>query len=58
MQTVYVKFKDNAGNWSTAYSDTIILDSKVPFGSLTYSTTAPTNQDVIASLVPSETVTD
>ncbi|MDI6793281.1 MAG: putative Ig domain-containing protein, partial [bacterium] len=27
---VYVKFKDNAGNWSDAYSDTIILDATAP----------------------------
>ena len=24
-KTVYVKFKDNVGNWSIAYSDSIIL---------------------------------
>ena len=27
---VYVKFSDNAGNWSTSYSDTIILDTIAP----------------------------
>jgi len=30
MKTVYVKFKDNAGNWSTAYTDTIFLDETNP----------------------------
>jgi len=29
-KTVYVKFKDQAGNWSSAYSDTIILDTVIP----------------------------
>jgi hypothetical protein len=29
-KTVYVKYKDVAGNWSQAYSDTILLDSTVP----------------------------
>lgn len=29
-KTVYVKFKDAAGNWSAAYSDSIILDSTKP----------------------------
>jgi hypothetical protein len=27
---VYAKYKDNAGNWSTAYNDTIILDTLAP----------------------------
>jgi PKD repeat protein len=29
-KTVYAKVKDNAGNWSTAFSDTITLDSTAP----------------------------
>jgi len=29
-KTVFVKFKDNAGNWSTVYSDTIVLDTIQP----------------------------
>ena len=29
-KTVYVKFKDTPGNWSSAYSDTIILDTTAP----------------------------
>lgn len=29
-KTVYVKFKDTAGNWSIAYSDTIHLDTTLP----------------------------
>jgi hypothetical protein len=30
MKTVYAKFKDNAGNWSSAYTDTIVLDATTP----------------------------
>ena len=29
-KTVYVKFKDGVGNWSTPYSDTIVLDTSAP----------------------------
>jgi YD repeat-containing protein len=29
-KTVYAKFKDTAGNWSTTYSDTILLDTTAP----------------------------
>jgi len=29
-KTVYVKFKDAAGNWSSAYNDTIMLDTAAP----------------------------
>lgn len=42
-KTVYVKFKDLAGNWSSTYSDTIILNSScsnspVKIGSVSFST--------------------
>jgi len=30
----YVKFKDNSGNWSKAYSDSIILDTTAPIGKI------------------------
>ena len=30
----YVKFKDNSGNWSKAYSDAIILDTTAPTGKI------------------------
>jgi len=33
-KTVYAKFKDNAGNWSVSFSDTIILDATLPTGSI------------------------
>jgi hypothetical protein len=29
-RTVYTKFRDGAGNWSGAYTDTIVLDATVP----------------------------
>lgn len=35
MKTVYVKFRDNAGNWSDAYSDTIMLDTTPPASTVT-----------------------
>jgi hypothetical protein len=34
LKTVYVQFKDGAGNASASYSDTIILDSTPPSGSV------------------------
>jgi hypothetical protein len=34
-KTVYVKFKDTPGNWSTVYSDTIVFDTTLPTGTIT-----------------------
>ncbi|MFC1496498.1 FlgD immunoglobulin-like domain containing protein [Candidatus Margulisiibacteriota bacterium] len=34
-RTVYIKYKDNAGNWSSICSDTITYDSIPPTGSIT-----------------------
>jgi hypothetical protein len=34
-KTVYAKFKDGAGNWSTAYNDTIVLETVLPTGTIT-----------------------
>jgi len=34
-KTVCAKFKDTADNWSTAYSDTIVLDTTPPTGTIT-----------------------
>jgi len=42
-KTVYAKFKDAAGNWSAAVSDTIILDSTPP--AVTF--TSPSDQAVL-----------
>ncbi|MBI5100540.1 MAG: chitobiase/beta-hexosaminidase C-terminal domain-containing protein [Nitrospirae bacterium] len=33
-KTTYVRYKDNAGNWSISYSDNIILDTFLPTGSI------------------------
>jgi len=33
-KTVYVQYKDNAGNWSGSISDTIILDTTLPTGTI------------------------
>ncbi len=44
-KTVYVKFKDAAGNWSQAYSDAIILDTTKPAITITM----PQNGAVITS---------
>ncbi len=43
-KTVYARFKDAAGNWSTTVSDTIVLDSTAPSVTLT-SPTAGTTTD-------------
>jgi hypothetical protein len=45
-KTVYAQFQDAAGNWSTAVTDTIVLD-----------TTAPTISAVVATVVTSSSVT-
>ena len=45
-KTVYAQFQDAAGNWSTAATDTIVLD-----------TTAPTISAVVATVVTSSSVT-
>ena len=42
-KTVYVKFKDNVGNWSIAYSDSIILDTTAPTVSIASPSVAATN---------------
>ncbi len=39
-KTVYVKFKDNAGNWSSVYSDTTILDTTKPTGTISINSLA------------------
>ena len=47
-KTVYVKYKDAAGNWSGTFSSSIILDTTAPSISLN-PITSPTNQDVTLS---------
>ena len=45
-KTVYVQYRDAAGNWSTAATDTIVLD-----------TTAPSTSAIAATVVTSSSVT-
>jgi len=49
-KTVYAKFKDAAGNWSTAYSDTIILDTALPTGTITINGGAGTTTSAAVTL--------
>jgi hypothetical protein len=55
-KTVYVKYKDNAGNWSQSYSNTITLDTSAPAISINPVTT-PTNQNVTLSYTVSDNFT-
>jgi len=55
-KTVYVKFKDVAGNWSGVFSDTIILDTTEPVISIN-PVTSPTNQNVVLSYSVSDNLT-
>ena len=52
VKTVFVRYIDNAGAVSAIYSDTIILDTKLPVGSITINNGAQTttSPDVILSL--------
>ena len=50
-------FIDAAGNTGSATATVNNIDKSVPTATISYSTTSPTNQDVIATLQPSETVT-
>jgi len=51
------QFTDLAGNPGTATATVSNIDTTSPTGSVSYSTTEYTNQDVTATLTPSETVT-
>ncbi len=49
---------DAAGNAAAAVTRTVVVQDTVPpTGAVSYSTTTPTNQDVVATLTPSEPVT-
>ena len=50
-------FTDNVGNTGTASGTVDWIDKTSPRATISYSIMAPTNQDVIATLNPSETVT-
>jgi len=55
-KTVYVKYKDVAGNWSQGFSDTIILDITPPAISIN-PVLSPTNQNVILSYMVTDNFT-
>jgi len=55
-KTVHVKYKDNAGNWSEVYSDTIILDTTAPGISIN-PVASPTNQNVTLTLTVNDNLT-
>jgi hypothetical protein len=50
-------FSDAAGNGGTATATVTWIDKIAPAATITYSTTDPTNQDVTATLDPSEPIT-
>lgn len=57
-KTVYAKYKDTDGNVSTAYSDTIILDSTVPeVTSLTVNGEVVDSEDTTVTIVGQDSVT-
>ncbi|MBP7216796.1 MAG: hypothetical protein KBA46_05880 [Candidatus Omnitrophica bacterium] len=53
---VYVQFKDVAGNWSSTFSDSIILDSSKPIGSVKINNGASTTNSQTVTL--SMSITD
>ena len=56
-KTVYVQFKDNAGNISTSYTDLIVLDTDPPIGSIVINGGAAytTNLNVTLTLSATDT---
>jgi YD repeat-containing protein len=56
-KTVYAKFKDSAGNWSTPYSDSIVLDTTPPTGGILvdYGASFAKTTNVILALSCSDT---
>lgn len=55
-KTVYVRYKDNSGNWSQSYSDTIILDATAPAISVSPIAT-PTNKPVTLTITANDNFT-
>jgi len=55
-QTIYARACNSVGNYSTA-SFTYTIDTNAPTATVAYSTTAPTNGSVIATITPSKSVT-
>lgn len=55
--TVTYTAVDHAGNRATAERTVVVQDITVPTATVSYSTTQPTNGDVVATITPSEPVT-
>lgn len=57
--TIKLEARDLANNKTSVSSDwvNIVIDNANPEATISYSTTLPTNQDVIATLIPNEVVT-
>lgn len=55
--TLSYKSTDNAGNAEEAQTVTFRIDQTAPTASIVYSITEPTNQEVVATINPSEPVT-
>jgi parallel beta-helix repeat protein len=54
---LHVQAKDMAGNESAVQTVQATLDNQPPDATIQYSETAPTSNDILATLIPSETVT-
>jgi len=49
-KTVYVRYKDNAGNWSGSISDTIVLDTIPPTGTISINSGAAYTNSISVTL--------
>ncbi|OLS41324.1 Ig-like domain-containing protein [Bacillus sp. MRMR6] len=56
-ESVILKFKDAAGNTGEVEINVANIDKVVPTAEVSYSTTGPTNQDVVVTINPSEEIT-
>ncbi|MEH6953972.1 Ig-like domain-containing protein [Neobacillus drentensis] len=56
-ESVTLEFKDSAGNTGDVEINVAKIDKVDPTAEVNYSTTGPTNQDVVVSIDPSEEVT-
>ena len=54
-KTVHAKFKDAAGNWATAVTDTIVLDTTAPTGAVSVNTGAAATNTLTVTLTLSAT---
>lgn len=54
---VFYTVTDHAGNTTTTGRSVVVKDNTAPTATVSYSTTQPTNGDVVATITPSEPVT-